>query len=111
MAEHTLQSIAFPILDADQIAQFANCANVAPKQYRDGEVLIHVGDRLFKFFLVESGQIEILDYSGDAPKTIVHREGQFTGDISHLLGTPAIITAIARGARYTRSHRRVCGRY
>ncbi len=98
MAEHTLHSIAFPVLDADQIAQFASCANVAPKQYRDGEILIHVGERLFKFFLVESGQIEILNYSGDAPKTIVvHQKGQFTGDISYLSGTPAIVTAIARG--------------
>ena len=98
MAEHTLQSIAFPVLDDGQIAQFSNCADVAPKQYRDGEILIHVGDRSFKFFLVESGQIEILDYSGEAPKTIaVHRRGQFTGDVSHLSGTPAIITAIARG--------------
>jgi thioredoxin reductase (NADPH) len=98
MAEHTLQSIAFPVLDADQIAQLANCAGVSARQYRDGETLIHVGDRLFKFFLVKSGEIEILDYSGDAPKTItVHRNGQFTGDISHLTGTPAIITAIARG--------------
>ena len=98
VAEHTLQFIAFPVLDDGQIAQFANCADVAPKKYRDGEVLIHVGDRSFKFFLVESGQIEILDYSGEAPKTIaVHRRGQFTGDVSHLSGTPAIITAIARG--------------
>jgi thioredoxin reductase (NADPH) len=98
MAEHTLHSIAFPVLDADQIAQLANCATVAPKQYRNGETLIHVGDHLFKFFLVKSGEIEILDYSGDAPKTItIHRKGQFTGDISHLTGTPAVITAIARG--------------
>jgi CRP-like cAMP-binding protein len=98
MAEHTLHSIAFPVLDADQIAQLANCATVTPKQYRNGETLIHVGDRLFKFFLVKSGEIEILDYSGDAPKTItIHRKGQFTGDISHLTGTPAVITAIARG--------------
>ncbi len=98
MAEHTLQSIAFPVLDADQIAQIASCAKVARKQYRDGEVLIHVGERSFKFFVVESGQIEMLDYSGDAPKTIVvHQKGQFTGEISYLSGTPAIVTAIARG--------------
>jgi thioredoxin reductase (NADPH) len=98
MAEHTLQSIAFPVLDEDQIIQLANCATVAPKQFRDGETLIHVGDRLFKFFVVQAGEIEILDYSGDAPKTLtVHRKGQFTGDISHLTGAPAIITAVARG--------------
>ncbi|MGI8961759.1 MAG: Crp/Fnr family transcriptional regulator [Bryobacteraceae bacterium] len=98
MAEHTLHSIAFPVLDAEQIAQLANCATVAPKQYREGQILISVGDRLFKFFIVKSGEIEILDYSGDVPRTIaIHRKGQFTGDISHLTGTLAIITAIARG--------------
>jgi thioredoxin reductase (NADPH) len=98
MAEHTLQSIAFPVLDEDQIAQVANCTAVAPRHCRDGETLIAVGDRTFKFFIVKSGEIEILDYSGDAPKTVTtHRKGEFTGDISHLTGAPAIITAIARG--------------
>jgi thioredoxin reductase (NADPH) len=98
MAEHTLHSIAFPVLDAAQIAQLANCTAVSPKHCRDGETLIAVGDRAFKFFIVKSGEIEILDYSGDAPKTIAtHGVGEFTGDISHLTGAPAIFSAIARG--------------
>ncbi len=98
MAEHTLKSIAFPVLDADQIAQVANCTAVAPRCYRDGETLIAVRDRIFKFFIVKSGAIEIVDYSGDAPKVIAtHHKGQFTGDISHLTGAPAIFSAIARG--------------
>jgi thioredoxin reductase (NADPH) len=97
MAEHTLQSIAFPVLNAEQIAQLANCTAVTPRKCRDGETLVSVGDRIFKFFIVKSGEIEILDYSGDAPKTIaIHHKGEFTGDISHLTGTPAIFTAIAR---------------
>jgi thioredoxin reductase (NADPH) len=95
--EHTLQSIAFPVLDADQIAKLANCTNAESKHFADGEILIAVGDRDLKFFIVKSGQIEILDYSGDAPKTIVkHGPGEFTGDISHLTGMPAVVTAIAR---------------
>src|SRR6202051_4673179 len=98
MAEHTLHSIAFPVLNEDQIAQLAICTTVAPKQFRDGETLIALGDRAFKFFIVKSGEVEILDYSGDEPKTIaVHGKGEFTGDISHLTGMPAIIRAIARG--------------
>ena len=60
MAEHTLHSIAYPILDEAQIAQAANCTTLAPKRYRDGETLIAVGDRAFKFFIVKSGEIEIL---------------------------------------------------
>src|SRR5580693_4583883 len=98
MAEHTLHSIAFPVLDEAQIAQAAGCTTLTPKHCRDGETLIAVGDRAFKFFIVKSGEIEVLDYSGDTPKTLVtHKKGQFTGDISHLTGTPAVITAIARG--------------
>src|SRR3989449_8887895 len=41
---------------------------------------------------------EIVDHSGDQPKTVtVHRKGQFTGDVSHLTGNPAVVSAIARG--------------
>jgi thioredoxin reductase (NADPH) len=98
MAEHTLHSIAFPVLNEDQIAQLANCATVAPRHFRDGETLIALGDRAMKFFIVKSGEIEILNYSGDEPKIVaVHGKGEFTGDISHLTGMPAIVGAIARG--------------
>src|SRR5580692_11804705 len=98
MAEHTLHSIASPVLDEAQIAQAANCTTLTPKHYRDGETLIAIRDRAFKFFIVKSGEVEILDYSGDEPKTLAtHRKGEFTGDISHLTGAPAIFKAIARG--------------
>jgi thioredoxin reductase (NADPH) len=98
MAEHTLQSIAYPVLDEAQIAQAAACTTLAPKHYRDGETLVAVGDRAFKFFIVKSGEVEIVDYSGEEPRTITtHRKGQFTGEISHLTGTPAIFSAMARG--------------
>jgi thioredoxin reductase (NADPH) len=98
MAEHTLQSVAFPVLDDSQIAQVAGCIKVAPKHYPDGARLISVGERAMKFFIVLSGKIDIVDSSGDEPKVIAtHGPGQFTGDISHLTGMPAIVTAIARG--------------
>jgi thioredoxin reductase (NADPH) len=98
MVEHTLHSIAFPVLDSDQIAQIAKCTTVAPKHYRAGETLVAVGDRTFKFFIVKSGEVDIVDYSGDTPKTIATQgEGEFTGDISHLTGMPAVFTAKARG--------------
>src|SRR5271154_5127563 len=97
MAQHTLQSIAFPVLDDAQIAQAAQCTTPLPRRCQDGETLISVGDRAFKFFIVKSGEIEILDYSGDEPRVLTtHARGQFTGDISHLTGMPAIFTAIAR---------------
>ena len=98
MAEHTLQSIAFPVLTSEQIAQIATCTTASPRRCHDGETLIATGNRSFHFFIVKTGEIEILDYSGERPKTItIHRKGQFTGDVSHLTGAPSVFTAIARG--------------
>src|ERR1700730_12894468 len=98
MAEQTLRSIAFPVLDETQIAQLANFSTVAPKHYSDGTTLIAVGERALKFFVVKAGEIEIIDHSGDQPKTLkIHRKGEFTGEISQLTGTPAMLGAIARG--------------
>jgi thioredoxin reductase (NADPH) len=98
MAEHTLESIAFPCLTPEQIAQIGVCTTASPRRCRDGEILVATGNRSFHFFIVKSGEIEILDYSGEKPKTIAtHHKGQFTGDVSHLTGAPAVFTAIARG--------------
>src|SRR5260370_34226721 len=98
MAEHSLDSVAFPKLDDAQIAELGRCTTAASKSYKDGETLIRVGQRNFSFFVVKSGEIEIMDLSGDTPKTVVvHHKGQFTGDVSHITGLPAVITAIARG--------------
>src|SRR5438105_10508414 len=98
MAENTLQSVAFPILSEAQIADLGRCTSTLPKRYRDGQTLFAVGDRDFKFFIVKSGAVEIMDCSGDQPKTLtVHHEGQFTGDISHLTGAPSVVSAIAQG--------------
>ena len=98
MPEHDLQTIAFPTLDEAQMASLAGCTLTSLKRHADGEKLFQVGDRDFKFFVVKSGEVEIVDPYGDTPKTlVVHRPGQFTGDVSHLTGNPAVVTAIARG--------------
>ena len=97
-AVRSLQAVAFPTLTDAQIAELGRCTTAAPKTYRDGETLIAVGQRDFKFFIVRSGEIEIIDRSGDEPKTVtVHHKGEFTGDISHLTGLPSVISAVARG--------------
>jgi thioredoxin reductase (NADPH) len=98
MAVHDLGSIAFPTLDEAQISRLADCAAAACKSYGDGQTLFAVGDRDFKFFVVKSGEVEIVDSSGDGPRRLTaHRKGQFTGDVSHLTGTAAVVSAVARG--------------
>jgi thioredoxin reductase (NADPH) len=98
MAEQNIQSIAFPTLDEAQIAELVRCTDPTLRSCRDGQTLIAVGDREFAFFVVKSGEIAIVDYSGDEPKTVVvHHKGAFTGDVSHLTGSPSPISAITRG--------------
>ncbi len=98
MNQNNLLSVAFPTLDDSQIAQLARCAGPAPKLFRDGETLFAAGERNMNFFIVKSGEVEIVDDSGDERKTVtVHRAGEFTGDISHLTGLPAVVSGIARG--------------
>ena len=98
MANFELHEIAFPTLTDVQIAQLGSCTAASLVTYAAGDVLVHFGDRDFKFFVVRSGEIEILDQTGERPKTIaIHSRGEFTGDVSHLTGTPAIFTAVALG--------------
>ena len=98
MAEYDLQSIAFPTLTDAQIRRLSACTAAVPRSFPGGQKLFAVGDRNLKFFVVKSGEVEIVDSSGDEPKRLtVHRRGQFTGDVSHLTGAPAVVSGIARG--------------
>jgi thioredoxin reductase (NADPH) len=97
MTETTLRAIAFPTLDEAQMGKLAACTGASLGRYPAGTPLFEVGDRDFKFFVVKSGEVEIVDETGDTPKTItVHRPGEFTGDVAHLTGSPAAVSAIAR---------------
>jgi thioredoxin reductase (NADPH) len=98
MSEHNLYDIAFPELDDAQMASLGRCPLTKLKRYRDGERLFNAGDRDSEFFVVKSGEVEIVDDSGDAPKTItVLQPGMFTGDEGQLTGAPSIVSGIARG--------------
>jgi CRP-like cAMP-binding protein len=97
MSDHDLRAVAFPTLDDAQIDALGRCADASLKQYSAGSTLFDAGDTDFAFFVVQSGEVEIVDRSGDAPRTFaVHRRGEFTGDVAHLAGGPAIVSAIAK---------------
>ena len=69
----------------------------AAEKFRAGEALFRGGDRDFKFFVIKSGELEIVDETGDQPKTIrVQGPGEFTGDVGHLTGSPKVVSGIAR---------------
>ena len=98
MPERDLRSVAFPTLSPEQLAELGECGSVGRSTYRDGETLFRVGERDFKFSVVLSGAVEILDLSGPEPRRVaLHLPGEFTGDVSHMTGAPSVVTAVARG--------------
>ena len=95
--ERDLNTIAFPILSEEQMAKLGRYAGAAPKKFRAGDALFHAGDRDSKFFVIKSGKIDIVDVTGDQPKTVrVIGPGEFTGDVGHLTGNPKVVSAIAQ---------------
>jgi thioredoxin reductase (NADPH) len=98
MAEHDLHAVAFPRLDEAQMVALERCSLAKLKRYVEGEKLFEAGGRDFKFFVVKSGKVEIVDESGDTPKIVtVHGPGEFTGDVAQLAGSPSLVSGVARG--------------
>jgi thioredoxin reductase (NADPH) len=97
MAEQDLNAIAFPTFDQAQMARIEKYSSGASKKFQAGQALFHVGDRDVEFFVIKSGEVEIVDESGDQPKTMMTvGAGQFTGDVGHLTGNPKVVSGIAK---------------
>jgi len=94
-ADPELDEIAFPQLDAGDIAALKSLATCC--SFEDGEVVFKAGDADLDLFVVESGAIEIINPSDDDRHVVTHGPGQFAGDIDLLTRRPVIVTAIARG--------------
>src|ERR1700733_9251610 len=98
MAEHNLWAAAFPKLSEEQLATLAKCPNTKQRRFHDGEFLFEAGERDYCFFIIKSGRVEIIDKTGDAPKTVVmHEAGEFTGEVAQLTGSPVLVSGVARG--------------
>lgn len=62
-------------------------------------MLYRAGEIDFKFYVVTSGAIDIVDRSSGEPRLLVTLgPGEFTGDLANLTGRPSNIDAIASGA-------------
>lgn len=90
-------SIAFPKLNDSQLAALDEFATL--KSCKDEEMLFKAGESDFKFFVVKTGKVEIVEHSTGKKKTVtVHEEKEFTGDVDMLTGNPSLVTAIAKGS-------------
>ncbi|HSG38007.1 MAG TPA: cyclic nucleotide-binding domain-containing protein, partial [Thermoanaerobaculia bacterium] len=67
----------FPTLTPEQVARLSMHGTLRP--VRSGEVLVEAGDREVPFFVVATGQLEIVQPSNGAETLVaVHGPGQFT---------------------------------
>ena len=97
MAAQDLNAIAFPKLDEGQMAKLGRYAGESPKKFARGQALFRFGDRNSNFFVIKAGEVELVDNTGDEPKTIrVLGAGEFTGDVGHLTGGPKLVSGIVR---------------
>lgn len=89
--------IAFPKLDDTQIAALARFATL--RTFQSGETLFAAGETDFKFFVVLSGEVEIVDRSSGRDEIVtVHEAREFTGDVDMLTGRAVMVSAVARTA-------------
>lgn len=80
MSRDDLRAAAFPKLDAAELASLAKRGGATLERYRDGDVLFPAGEHDVRFFVVQSGTLEIVDESGDEPRTMATiGPGEFTG--------------------------------
>ena len=79
----------FPVLTPEQHRRVAESGHM--RVTRSGEVLVEQGDSTVPFFLVVSGEIEIVRPLGSAETLVaVFGPGQFTGEVNMLSGRRAL---------------------
>lgn len=90
------QNVAFPRLSEEEIAALAPLGK--RRQLEDGQPLFQAGERGGGFFVVLSGEVAIIDRSGDEPRTVtIHQPGEFTGDIDILRRRRPVVSGVAQG--------------
>jgi thioredoxin reductase (NADPH) len=80
----------FPKLTSEQVARIA--LHGQARRTKTGEVLAEAGEETTRFFVVKTGQIDIVKVSGDAEEVVaICRTGQFTGEVNLLSGRRAFV--------------------
>jgi thioredoxin reductase (NADPH) len=92
------RNLLFPTLSAAQSKRIA--AHGSRRSVRPGEVLVEQGEQATKFFVVSSGEVEIVRPTCDDEEEIVaiHHAGQFLGEVNLLAGRRSLARARVREA-------------
>jgi thioredoxin reductase (NADPH) len=80
----------FPKLTPEQISRVAAQGHI--RAIQPGDVLVEQGDSAVPFFVVDSGEIEIVRPSGAAETLVtIHGRGEFTGEVNMLSGRRTLV--------------------
>jgi thioredoxin reductase (NADPH) len=80
----------FPVLKTSLIERIARHGRL--RNVDNGEVLIEAGTKNVPFFIVKSGELEIVQSPGDSERIVaVAGPGQFTGEANVLAGRPVLV--------------------
>lgn len=92
-----LRSAAFPVLTDGQIAVLGRRGGI--REVRGGEVLFQAGDSSYDFFVVLSGEAEIVEnFRGEERVIATHGAGRFLGEMNMLTRQSVYLTARMRKA-------------
>src|SRR5713101_4143194 len=87
----------FPTLTPAQIERLSAQGRV--RQIRPGEILVEAGEKGAPFFIVQTGQVEVVQPAGVVERPVaLFLPGQFTGEISILSGRPNLVRVRAKAA-------------
>src|SRR6266478_7854333 len=89
------EQVAFPQLSAAELDVLKSLAT--SHDYAGGDTIFRAGQADIDLYVVESGQIDILNPTDGNRLIVSHHPGQFSGDIDLLTGRPVIVTAVAHG--------------
>jgi thioredoxin reductase (NADPH) len=90
--EHDLHSEAFWELTDEQIDLLRSHGDV--RQTTKDQVLFRQGDATCDFYVVLTGEVELIDPSGDEPRSIgVRQEREIVGELNLLTGETTYLTA------------------
>ena len=80
----------FPTLTAAQMGRIATQGTT--RRVNAGDILVEVGDQTVPFFVVKSGELEVVRPSPDGETLVVaHSAGQFTGEATMISGRRAVL--------------------
>jgi CRP-like cAMP-binding protein len=86
----------FAALDTAELTQVAD--KLAPRRFKDGEVLIRQGEMGDAFFLLRKGEVDVLVTDGQGQRKVASLDfGRYFGERSLITGEVRNATVVGRG--------------